>query len=68
MENTQLIKVSQNGQMLCIPKLFHYVLSNKLGSFLFDLEYRRIYRVFQKLRPNGALRCRRDYRKRQKNV
>jgi hypothetical protein len=26
------------------------------------------YRVFQKWRTNGALRCRRDYRKRQKNV
>jgi hypothetical protein len=27
-----------------------------------------IYRVSQKWRTNGALRCRRDYRKRQKNV
>jgi hypothetical protein len=26
------------------------------------------YRVSQKWRTNGALRCRRDYRKRQKNV
>jgi hypothetical protein len=28
----------------------------------------RKYRVSQKWRTNGALRCRRDYRKRQKNV
>jgi hypothetical protein len=27
-----------------------------------------LYRVSQKWRTNGALRCRRDYRKRQKNV
>jgi hypothetical protein len=27
-----------------------------------------IYRVSQKWRTNGALRCKRDYRKRQKNV
>jgi hypothetical protein len=27
-----------------------------------------MYRVSQKWRTNGALRCRRDYRKRQKNV
>jgi hypothetical protein len=29
---------------------------------------RNTYRVSQKWRINGALRCRRDYRKRQKNV
>jgi hypothetical protein len=33
----------------------------KFGKFI-------IYRVSQKWRTNGALRCRRDYRKRQKNV
>jgi hypothetical protein len=27
-----------------------------------------VYRVAQNWRTNGALRCRRDYRKRQKNV
>jgi hypothetical protein len=27
-----------------------------------------LYSVSQKLRTNGALRCRRDYRKREKNV
>jgi hypothetical protein len=30
--------------------------------------YIHTYRVSQKWRTNGALRCRRDYRKRQKNV
>jgi hypothetical protein len=34
-------------------------------TFIFSIKY---YRVSQKWRTNGALRCRRDYRKRQKNV
>jgi hypothetical protein len=34
-----------------------------IGNFFFI-----IYRVSPKWRTNGALRCRRDYRKRQKNL
>jgi hypothetical protein len=33
-----------------------------------EMDIKEKYRVSQKWRTNGALRCRRDYRKRQKNV
>jgi hypothetical protein len=35
------------------------------GFLIFE---QRLYRVSQKWHTNGALRCRRHYRKRQKNV
>jgi hypothetical protein len=38
------------------------------SCFLYLELFTYVYRVSQKWRTNGGLRCRRDYRKRQKNV
>jgi hypothetical protein len=45
-------------------KLLEHLKKNWISLYI----YVYIYRLSQKWRTNGALRCRRDYRKRQKNV
>jgi hypothetical protein len=51
-----------------ILKLLPFKVSGHFTRVLMRNRSMLVYRLSQKWRTNGALRCRRDYRKRQKNV
>jgi hypothetical protein len=67
------------GEVMCTAVLWPYVCQRMSDFFLEQLRLENLVackwkmlnmyiQVSQKWRTNGALRCRRDYRKRQKNV
>jgi hypothetical protein len=67
--------ISVNKYLCLCIKYFSEISQKVLTNFLGIIEVERVtadclytYRVSQKWRTNGVLRCRRDYRKRQKNV
>jgi hypothetical protein len=67
-QNRTEMGVSDEAKNVIPLKFLRKIKNQKFFPLVNSIQGHTVYRVSQKWRTNGALRCRRDYRKRQKNV